>query len=81
MEPISGIPAYDRNNCTPYTVEWMLSFERQAGPHAVLDASYVGNSSRRQRVLVEANPGALPRLMQAAVKLMQAAVKLNYPRL
>ena len=35
----------------------MLSIERQAGPHTVLSASYVGDASRRQRVLVEANPG------------------------
>ena len=55
--PISGIPGYSTANRTPYTEEWMLSVERQAGEHAVLSATYVGNGSRRQRVLVEANPG------------------------
>jgi hypothetical protein len=56
-EPISGIPGYDVHNRVPYTGEWMLSIERQAGPDTVLSASYIGTSSHRQRVLVEANPG------------------------
>ncbi len=56
-EPISGIPGYDIHNRTPYTEEWMLSMERQAGPNTLLSASYVGDASHRQRVLVEANPG------------------------
>ncbi len=55
--PISGIPGYAVRNRTPYTEEWMLSIERQAGPNTVLSASYVGTASHRQRVLVEANPG------------------------
>jgi hypothetical protein len=56
-EPISGIPGYDIHNRTPYTEEWMLSIERQAGPNTVLSASYVGTSSHRQRVLIEPNAG------------------------
>jgi hypothetical protein len=56
-EPISGIPGYDIHNHTPYTEEWVLSIERQAGPSMVFGASYLGSSSHRQRVLVEANPG------------------------
>jgi hypothetical protein len=56
-EPISGIPGYDMHNRVPYTNEWMFSIERQAGPETVLSASYVGTASRRQRVLVEPNPG------------------------
>jgi len=56
-EPISGIPGYDIHNRTPYTEEWMLSIERQAGPNTVFSASYVGTSSHRQRVLIEPNPG------------------------
>ncbi len=56
-EPISGIPGFDIHNRTPYSEEWMVSLERQAGPATILEASYVGTSSRRQRVLVEANPG------------------------
>jgi hypothetical protein len=56
-EPISGIPGYDIHNRVPYTEEWMLSIERQAGPDTVLSASYVGTASHRQRVLIEPNPG------------------------
>jgi len=55
--PISGIPGYDIHNKTPYTEEWMLSIERQAGPDTVLTASYVGTASHRQRVLIEPNAG------------------------
>jgi hypothetical protein len=57
FEPISGIPGYDTRNRTPYTEEWMVSIERRAGANTVLSASYVGDASHRQRVLVEANPG------------------------
>jgi hypothetical protein len=57
FEPISGIPGYDVRNRAPYTEEWMLSIERQAGSKTVLSASYVGTSSHRQRVLVESNAG------------------------
>jgi hypothetical protein len=56
-EPISGIPGYDIHNRTPYTEEWMLSVERQAGPNTVFGESYIGTSSHRQRVLTEPNPG------------------------
>ncbi|MFZ1945139.1 MAG: carboxypeptidase regulatory-like domain-containing protein [Acidobacteriaceae bacterium] len=56
-EPISGIPGFDIHNRPPYSEEWMLSIERQAGPKTVLSASYVGTSSHRQLVLREANPG------------------------
>jgi hypothetical protein len=55
--PISGIPGYDIHNRTPYTEEWMLSIERQAGSSTVFDATYVGTSTHHQRVLIEANPG------------------------
>jgi hypothetical protein len=56
-EPISGIPGYAIHNRTPYTEEWMLSVERQAGPNTVFEASYVGTSTQHQRVLIESNPG------------------------
>jgi len=56
-EPISGIPGYDIHNRAPYTEEWMLSIERQAGPNTVFTASYVGTASHRQRVLIEPNAG------------------------
>ena len=55
--PIDGIPGYDFANRAPYTEEWMLSIERQAGPNTVFSATYVGNASHRQRILIAANPG------------------------
>jgi len=56
-EPISGIPGYDIHNHTPYTEEWSLSIERQAGPNTVFDATYIGSATHRQRVLIAENPG------------------------
>jgi hypothetical protein len=56
-EPISGIPGYSIHNRTPYTEEWMLSIERQAGPATVLGATYIGTSSHRQSILIEPNSG------------------------
>ncbi|HXP11175.1 MAG TPA: TonB-dependent receptor, partial [Acidobacteriaceae bacterium] len=56
-EPIEGIPGYDIHGKTPYTEEWMISIERQAGPNTVFSASYVGTASHHQRVLIEPNPG------------------------
>src|SRR6202046_3383329 len=56
-EPISGIPGYDIHNRVPYTEEWSLSIERQAGPKTVFDATYIGSSTHRQRVLIAENPG------------------------
>ena len=56
-EPISGIPGYDIHNHTPYTEEWSLSIERQAGPKTVFDATYIGSSTHRQRVLIAENYG------------------------
>jgi hypothetical protein len=57
FEPISGIPGYDIHNRTPYTEEWALSIERQAGPNTVFTASYLGTSSHHLLVLVEPNAG------------------------
>jgi len=57
-EPISGIPGYDVHNTTPYTEEWMLSIERQAGPKTVFGASYVGTASHHLRILKEPNAGS-----------------------
>jgi hypothetical protein len=56
-EPISGIPGHDVHGKVPYSEEWMLGIERQAGPDTVFSASYVGTVSHHQRVLIEPNPG------------------------
>jgi hypothetical protein len=49
-EPISGIPGYDVHGKVPYSEEWMLSIERQAGPNTVFSASYVGTVSHHQHL-------------------------------
>ncbi len=62
-EPISGIPGYDIHNRTPYTEEWMLSIERQAGPKTVFGASYIGTAIAPAARADRAEPGqsrALP---------------------
>ncbi len=56
-EPISGIPGYNVHNHTPYTEQWSLSIERQAGPKTIFDATYIGSATHRERVLVAENPG------------------------
>ncbi|WP_158945013.1 carboxypeptidase regulatory-like domain-containing protein [Granulicella sp. S190] len=58
FQPIEGIPGYDIHNRIPYTEEWSLSIERQLGPNTVLSASYIGNSSHHQLVLIEPNAGS-----------------------
>jgi hypothetical protein len=55
--PIEGIPGYNIHNKIPYSEEWMLSVERQVRRNTVLNATYVGNASHRQRVLIEPNVG------------------------
>jgi hypothetical protein len=57
FNPISGIPGFDIRNRAPFTQEYMLSIERQAGRNTILSASYVGTSSHRLEVLIENNPG------------------------
>jgi hypothetical protein len=55
--PISGIPAYPVTNRIPYTEQYTVSIERQAGNNTLFSASYVGNQSHRLLVLMESNPG------------------------
>ena len=57
FEPLSAIPGYSPNNRIPYTVEYMLSLQRQIGDHTLLSMSYVGNQAHRLLVLEAANPG------------------------
>jgi hypothetical protein len=55
--PISADPYfYDRND-VPYTENYMLSFERQISPSALLTISYVGNEGHHLLEEVSSNPG------------------------
>ena len=57
FEPLTGIPAFDKNNVTPYTENFSLTLERQLGPKTVLTASYVGTEAHHLLVIQEVNPG------------------------
>ena len=57
FEPLTGIPAFAKDNVTPYAENYTLSAERQLGLGTVLTASYVGTQAHHLLVIQEANPG------------------------
>lgn len=56
FEPISSSPTYYYGNVTPYSENWMLSFQRQLRASTVFTLSYVGSAGRHEMVIDEANP-------------------------
>jgi hypothetical protein len=57
FEPISGMPAYDPGNLSPYTEQYNLSIERQLDRSTLLTFGYVGSQAHRLLVMLPANPG------------------------
>jgi hypothetical protein len=57
FEPISAVPGYSPSNKTPYTEEYMLSWQRQIGAQTLVSLTYAGNQAHRLLVLKAANPG------------------------
>jgi hypothetical protein len=57
FEPLTGIPAFDKNNVIPYAENYNLSIERQFGPNTVLQLGYVGTQAHHLLVIQEVNPG------------------------
>ena len=57
FEPLTGIPAFAKDNVTPYAENYSLSVERQVAAHTVLTASYVGTQAHHLLVIQEVNPG------------------------
>jgi hypothetical protein len=55
--PITGDPAYQVTNVSPYTEQYTLSIQRQFGTSSLLTIAYVGSQSHHLVVLEEANPG------------------------
>ena len=55
--PVGTSPAFWHKNVLPYTEEYELSIERQAGPNTLLTASYVGAQGHHLLSSLEANPG------------------------
>jgi hypothetical protein len=57
FEPLTGIPAFDNHNVTPYAENYSLSLERQLAANTLFTASYVGTQSHHLLVIQEVNPG------------------------
>ncbi len=57
FEPITGIPAFDKNDVTPYTENFSFTLDRQLGAKTVFTASYVGTEAHHLLVIQEVNPG------------------------
>jgi hypothetical protein len=57
FEPLTGIPAFAKNNVPPYAENYTLAVERQLDPNTTLTASYVGTQAHHLLVIQEVNPG------------------------
>jgi hypothetical protein len=57
VEPISGGNYFYNKNVLPYTQDYELSLQRQAGSATVVSLSYVGTVGRKLLTFVESNPG------------------------
>ena len=55
--PITGIPAFAKNNVTPYAENYNLAIEHSVDEHLSLTAIYVGTQAHHLLVLQEVNPG------------------------
>ncbi|MFZ0942228.1 MAG: hypothetical protein WB523_23755 [Candidatus Sulfotelmatobacter sp.] len=55
--PITGVPAFFRQNVPPYSESYMFSLQREIAPSTFLTASYVGTQAHHLLVLTSANPG------------------------
>ncbi len=57
FEPLTGIPAFAKNNVAPYAENYNFAIEHSVGQHNSLTASYVGTQSHHLLVIQEVNPG------------------------
>ena len=57
FEPLTGIPAFAKDNVTPYAENYSLSVQRQIGAHTVLNVGFVGTQAHHLLVIQEVNPG------------------------
>jgi hypothetical protein len=72
FEPLTGIPAFAKNNVTPYAENYNFTIEHSIGEHTSLTASYVGTQSHHLLVIQEVNPGS-PALCLALSQPSQVA--------
>ena len=56
-EPLTGIPAFAKNNVTPYTENYTFAAEQQVGRNTTAQLSYVGTQAHHLLVIQEVNPG------------------------
>jgi hypothetical protein len=56
-EPLTGIPAFAKDNVTPYAENYTVAIERQLGPETTAILSYVGTQAHHLLVIQEVNPG------------------------
>jgi hypothetical protein len=63
FEPISGMPAYDPRDLSPYTEQYNLSIERQFDRSTLLTLGYAGSQAHRLLVMLPANPGIASRCL------------------
>ena len=57
FEPLTGIPAFAKDNTVPYAENYSLALERQLGPATSVNLSYVGTQAHHLLVIQEVNPG------------------------
>ncbi len=57
FEPLTGIPAFAKDNVTPYAENYNFAVEHSFGEHDSVTASYVGTQSHHLLVIQEVNPG------------------------
>jgi hypothetical protein len=57
FEPLTGIPAFAKNNVAPYAENYSFSLQRQLGQHTVLSLGFVGTQAHHLLVIQEVNPG------------------------
>jgi len=57
FEPLTGIPAFAKNDLTPYAENYSFSIERQLGSKTVLSLGYVGTQAHHLLVDQQVNPG------------------------
>jgi hypothetical protein len=72
FEPLTGIPAFAKNNITPYAENYTFALEHSLGQHHSVTASYVGTQSHHLLVIQEVNPGD-PALCLALSRTAQVA--------
>ncbi len=57
FEPLTGIPAFSKDNVVPSTENYTFAIERQVGPGTSVKVGYVGTQAHHLLVLQEVNPG------------------------